>query len=163
MVMGRAVRSTIVGALLTVAALGLTITAAGAQEPIQPNQHFIGLVNGSNVDPVVYTVCPGPASPGRTGPVAGGQTMSVAHVAGGAGSTGPLSQVYAWFDQDSSGSRPNMLKFTEYGVPQAIPTAVRVPCDGTGQVQFNPCPYLAPCVYGFTPDLVKVRFVNIAV
>src|SRR2546425_1228812 len=34
------------------------------------------LVNGSNVEPVVYTVCPGPIWPGRTGPVAGGQTMS---------------------------------------------------------------------------------------
>ena len=162
MTMSRAIRSIVFGALFTVAALGMNITPAGAQEPIQPNQHFIGLVNGSNVDPVVYTVCPGPASPGQSGPVAGGQTMSVAHVANGAGYTGPLSQVYAWFDQDSSGSRPNMLKFTEYGVAQAIPSAVRVPCDGTGQAQFNPCPYLAPCVYGFTPDLVKVRFVNIA-
>ncbi len=163
MAMSRAIRSTVLGALIAVAALGMTITAASAQEAIQPNQHFIGLVNGSNVDPVVSTVCPGPASLGRTGPVAGGQTMSVAHVANGPGYTGPLSQVYAWFDQDSSGPRPNMLKFTEYGVPQAIPTAVRVPCDGTGQAQFSPCPYLAPCVYGFTPDLVKVRFVNIAV
>ena len=89
--------------------------------------------------------------------------MSVAHVANGAGYTGPFSQVYAWFDQDSSSSAPDMLKFTEYGVAQTIPTAVRVPCDGTGQAQFNPCPYLAPCAYGFTPDLVDVRFVNIAV
>ncbi len=162
MTIDRAIRSTLLCALFTVVALGMTITAAGAQEPIHPNQHFIGLVNGSNVDPVVYTVCPGPASPGRTGPVAGGQTMSVAHVANGPGYTGPFSQVYAWFDQDSSGSRPTMLKFTEYGVSQTIPTAVRVPCDGTGDAQFSPCPYLAPCAYGFTPDLVKVRFVNIA-
>src|SRR2546426_9311579 len=115
------------------------------------------LVNGSNVEPVVYTVCPGPIWPGRTGPVAGGQTMSVAHVANGPGYTGPQSQVYAWFDQDSSGTRPNMLKFTEYGAEQTIPTGVRVPCDGTGQAQFNPCPYLAPCVFGSSPGFVKVR------
>ena len=78
MARSRTIRSTVFCALFAVAALGMTITAAGAQEAIQPNQHFIGLVNGSNVTPVVYTVCPGPASPGRTGPVAGGQTMSVA-------------------------------------------------------------------------------------
>jgi hypothetical protein len=157
------IRLTILGALFTLAAVGLNATVASAHEAIQPNQHFIGLVNGSNVAPVVYTVCPGPTWPGRTGPVEGGQTMSVAHVANGPGYTGPLSQVYAWFDQDSSGPRPNMLKFTEYGAEQAIPTGVRVPCDGTGQAQFNPCPYLAPCVYGSAPDLVNVKFVNIAV
>ena len=158
-----AFRSTIVGALITLAVLGGGTTIANAQEPIRSGQHFIGLVNGSNVDPVVYTVCPGPQSPGRTGPVAGGQTMSVAHVANGAGDTGLQSQIYAWFVQDSSGPRPNMLKFTEYGTQQTIPDAVRVPCDGAGQAQFNPCPYLAPCVHGSTPDFVKVKFVNIAV
>jgi hypothetical protein len=150
-------------ALLTVAALGMTITAADAQEPIQPNQHFIGLVNGSNAAPVVvYTVCPGPAA-GQTGPVAGGQTLSVARVASGHGYTGPFSQVYAWFNQDSGGPRPNMVKFTEYGVSQPIPSAVRVPCGGTGQVTFSPCPYLAPCAAGFIQDVVKVEFVDIAV
>ena len=162
MALGRVLRSTVLVALLTVAALGMTITAAGAQQPIQPNQHFIGLVNGSNAAPVVvYTVCPGPAA-GQTGPVAGGQTMSVAHVANGGGYTGPFSQVYSWFDQDSGGSRPNMLKFTEYGVSQTIPSAVRVPCDGTGQATFSSCPYLAPCAAGFIPDVVKVQFVDIA-
>src|SRR5947199_10154017 len=123
MVMGRTVRSTIVGALLIVAALGLTITAADAQEPIQPNQHFIGLVNGSNVAPVVYTVCAGPTWPGRTGPVPGGQTMSVAYVAGGAGSTGPLSPVYAWVPQDAAGLRPNLGKFSEFRGHPARPSA----------------------------------------
>src|ERR1700730_13139991 len=151
------IRLTILGALFTLAAVGLNATVASAHEAIQPNQHFIGLVNGSNVAPVVYTVCPGPTWPGRTGPVEGGQTMSVAHVANGPGYTGPLSQVYAWFDQDSSGPRPNMLKFTEYGAEQAIP------CGGTGLGKVNPCPYLAPCVYGSAPDLVNVKFVNIAV
>ncbi len=157
------VRPTLAVTLVMVAVLAAGTTVAHAHEAIQPNEHFIGLVNGSNVEPVVYTVCPGPTWPGRTGPVAGGQTMSVAHVAAGPGYTGPLSQVYAWFDQDSSGTRPNMLKFTEYGAEQTIPTAVRVPCDGAGQAQFNPCPYLAPCVFGSSPDFVKVRFVNIAV
>ena len=164
MAMSRAIRSSVLVALLTVAALGMAITAAGAQEPIQPNQHFIGLVNGSNAAPVVvYTVCPGPTGPGRTGPVAGGQTMSVAHVASGGGFTGLFSQVYSWFNQDSSSIRSDTLKFTEYGVSQTIPSTVRVPCDGTGQATFSSCPYLAPCAAGFIPDVVTVEFVDIAV
>src|SRR5260370_36283776 len=103
MAMRRAIWSTVLGALIAVAALGMTITAASAQEAIQPNQHFIGLGNGSNVDPVGSTACPGPASPGRTGPVARGQTMSVAHVANWPRYAAALSQVHAWIDHDSSG------------------------------------------------------------
>jgi hypothetical protein len=157
-----AIRPTLVGALLVLALFGGT-TSANGQTPIGPNQHFIGLVNGSNVDGVVvYTVCPGPASLGRIGPVAGGQTMSVAQVKNGDGYTGPLSQVYAWF-APAPGQTPTMRKFTEYGVPQDVPGTVRVPCEGNGQAEFSSCPYLAPCVYGFVPDFVNVKFVNIAV
>jgi hypothetical protein len=141
-------------------------TAARAQTPIGPNQHFLGLVNGSNDDPIVYTVCGGPISPGRTGPVLGGQTMAVAQVAQGGGYTGPFSQVYSWFGPTTptpvAAQLPVTLKFAEYGVPQEIPTSVRVPCDGTGQVEFSSCPHMAPCAYGWVPDIVNVRFVDIA-
>ena len=136
---------------------------AGAQLKIGPDQHFIGLVNGSHDEPVVYTVCPGPAWPGRRGHVAGGQALSVAEVAEGTGYTGPFSQVYAWFAPTKHRSTPRQLKFTTYGKPKAIPTSVRVPCDGTGTVVFSSCPYLAPCAAGWIPDEVAVRFVNIAV
>src|SRR5262249_44919281 len=135
--------------------------AAGAQAPIQPHQHFGGLVNGSHDDPVVYTVCPGPASLDRTGSVAGGQTLAVAKVAKGAGYTGPFSQVYAWFEQDSSAGGPQQVKFTTYGTPLPVPSDVRVPCDGDGQVEFSSCPHLAPCAYGWVPDIVNVPFLNI--
>jgi hypothetical protein len=37
-----------------------------------------------------------------------------------------------------------------------------VPCGGTGQVEFSSCPYLAPCAYGWVPDYVNVRFIDIA-
>ena len=50
---------------------------AGAQQPIGPNQHFAGRVNGTRTSAVVHTVCAGPGGAGRTGPVAGGQTLSV--------------------------------------------------------------------------------------
>ena len=157
--------------ILSAVALGLAVMSsgigigtggAGARQPIGPNQHFVGLVNGSNDDPIVYTVCPGPASLDREGPVAGGQTMAVARMRTGTGYTGPFSQVYAWFAPTKSGSTPRQLKFTTYGRPRDIPTSVRVPCDGDGTAVFSSCPYLAPCAYGWIPDEVAVRFVNIA-
>jgi hypothetical protein len=148
-------------ALLLAVMLGGSATAS-ANAPIQPNQHFLGLVNGSNADPVVYTVCPGPIWPTRTGPVAGGQNLAVAQVAAGGGYTGLFSQVYAWFVQDSA-TPPPQVKFTTYGTEQPIPPAVRVPCDGNGTVEFSSCPYLAPCAFGWVPNLVPVRFVNLAV
>jgi hypothetical protein len=136
--------------------------AASAQQEIGPDQHFIGLVNGSHDHPVVYTVCPGPARSARRGPVAGGQTLSVAEVAAGRGYTGPLTQVYAWLAPVGR-KTPTTLTFTTYGVPQTIPPSVRVPCDGKGRAVFSPCPYLAPCVAGWSPDVVRVTFVDIAV
>jgi hypothetical protein len=136
---------------------------ASAQQPIGPNQHFAGRVNGTRTSAVVHTVCAGPASAGRTGPVAGGQTLAVVRAAQGHGYTGPFSQIYAWFVPPSgTTTAPVQLKFTSYNAPQAIPTSVKVPCDGTGKVEFSSCPYLAPCAYGWVPDYVAVRFVNIA-
>ena len=160
--MRRVVRLVFVGLLVltSVSVGGASPVAASA--PIKPNQHFSGLVNGSKNKPVVYTVCAGPMSEGRTGPVAGGQTMSVARSAKGDGYTGPFRQVYAWFVQDTSGTPPQTLTFTRYGVPQPIPPKVQVPCDGPGQADFSSCPYLAPCAAGFVPDIVDVLFVNIA-
>jgi hypothetical protein len=162
-----AIRRTFVCLTLALALFGMGAGAATAQMAIGPNQHFIGLVNGSNNDPVVYTVCPGPTGPGRTGPVASGQTLSVAEVAKGAGYTGPFSQIYAWFVPAPTSpppvAAPIQLKFTTYGISKRIPTSVRVPCGGAGQVEFSSCPYLAPCAYGWVPDIVNVRFVDIAV
>jgi hypothetical protein len=160
--MPRILSALAVGLVMTSSVIGVGPTTAGAHQPIGPDQHFVGLVNGGNDDAVVYTVCPGPSSPGRTGPVAGGQTMSVAEVAAGAGYTGPFSQVYAWFAPTRSGSAPRQLRFTTYGRTKSIPTSVRVPCDGEGTVVFSSCPYLAPCAAGWVPDNVDVRFENIA-
>ena len=140
--------------------------AAFAAGPIGPGQHFLGIVNGATPNPsdvpVVYTVCAGPVSTSRTGPIAGGQTLAVVRTAGGGGYTGPFSHVYAWFVEDSSPRGPQQVTFVTYGTKAAVPAEVRVPCDGTGQVNFSPCPHLAPCAAGWRPLLVKVRFENIA-
>jgi hypothetical protein len=149
----------LVALLVSVGALG---SAAGAQTRIGPDQHFIGLVNGSNDNPVVYTICAGPSWPGRTGPVAGRQSMSVAEVAGGAGYTGLFNRIYAWFDPADPTAAPTQLRFRRYGTPRSIPTSIRVPCDGTGRVTFSSCPFGAPCAAGWVPDHVDVQFVNIA-
>jgi hypothetical protein len=145
-----------------VASVALLGSAAEAQTPIGPGEHFIGLVNGSNDLPVVHTVCPGPWWPGRTGPVAGGQSMSVARVADGAGYTGLFNRIYAWFDPADPTTVPTQIKFRRYGTPRSIPTSIRVPCDGTGKVTFSSCPFGAPCAAGWVPDHVDVQFVNIA-
>jgi hypothetical protein len=133
-----------------------------AAQPIRPREHFAGIVNGARHDAIVYTVCPGPESLGRMGPVASGQTMSVARVARNHGFTGLFSQVYAWFVPSTTPSRPTQLKFTSYRTPQQIPTSVQVPCGGSGRVEFSSCPYLAPCAAGWVPTYVKVTFENIA-
>ena len=163
--MRAALRLGLVGLLAAFSFLGMTAAPATAQTPIGPNQHFLGLVNGSDHHPIIYTVCPGPIRPGRTGPVRGGQTLSVADFAKGTGDTGLFSSIYASFVPGSTTPRPPILNFTEYGKLQQIPTVKKwwVPCDGTAQIEFSSCPYLAPCAFGWVPDFVDVTFENIAV
>ena len=154
------------GLVAAVLATSLSAASAAAGTPIKAHQHFVGVVNGRTASTTavpVYTVCAGPIWPGRTGPVAGGQTLAVTRVKKGGGYTGPFSQIYAWFVQDSSSGGPQQVRFTSYGTAMAIPAGVQVPCDGDGQVEFSPCKYLAPCAAGWTPTTVPVRYENIAV
>jgi hypothetical protein len=85
---------------LEVAVLGTSAAAGPVTQPIGPNQHFLGLVNGKNTGAVVYTVCGGPISFGRTGLPAGGQYLSVAQVALGGGYTASANIVFAQFSSD---------------------------------------------------------------
>jgi hypothetical protein len=149
---------------MAIATLAVAGVPAGAKQPIGANQSFSGLVDGTRTSAVVYTVCAGPAWEGRTGAVAGGQTLAVVRARKGHGNTGPFTQIYAWFvPQSGAATAPTQLKFTSYRARQTIPTSVQVPCDGTGQVEFSACPYLAPCASGWIPDYVSVQFTNIAV
>lgn len=162
--MSKGFRSLTISVVAVLALFGVQAGVAAAGSPIRPDQHFAGLVNGTNRNVVVDTVCAGPIWPGRMGPVAGGQTMAVTQVNLGHGYTGPFSQVYSRFlpAPTTSTTTPTQLKFTTYDTPQQIPAGVEVPCDGKGRVEFSPCPYLAPCAAGFVPDYVEVTFVNIA-
>jgi hypothetical protein len=157
------IRSAAVAAAV-IACVGAGGGVAFAQTPIKPKQHFVGIVNGQEGSAVVYTVCPGPVTRHRFGPLKGGQTMAVAQTAHGPGYTGSFSEVSSWFQPLPAGAaRPVTLTITQYGVAQSIPASVRVPCDGTGQVVFSSCPYRAPCPPGWVPDTVRVKFENIAV
>lgn len=147
----------VVGALVVLAPAGVSSAKAG---PIGPNQHFIGLVNGKHTGAVIYTVCPGPLSPGRMGPPAGDQSVAAARVRHGGGDTGSAGQsVYAFIP----GSPPAITQLSNYRTPGAIPTSAQVPCQGPGTVYFSSCPLPQPCGIGAKTDDVKVTFEDIAV
>jgi hypothetical protein len=157
----RVARSLIAGGLLMTALVIGGGVAAAFGSRVAPHQHFTGFVNGKNTAAVIRTVCPGPA--GGTGRVSSGQTVSVRLNRGGAGYTGPFSQIYAWVvPPTGSTSRPEQVTFRSYGT-LALPTTIQVPCQGRGQVEFSSCPYLAPCAYGWVPTYVDVAFENPAV
>lgn len=140
----------------------LCTPSVSASTAIGPHQHFVGRVNGQPSTAVVRTVCGGPETPGRLGAIAGRQTLSVVRDVSGSGYTGFFSQVYAWFVPNASFNGHHAATITAYRTRVAIPTSVRVPCSGTGRVQFSSCPYLAPCAAGWVSTYVRVRFVNIA-
>jgi hypothetical protein len=148
--------------LVAAAALCVGVAATAAGTLIGPQQHFVGFVNGHTGKAVVYTVCPGPASDGETGQVETGQTFEVARAKTKGGDTGVFGRILAWFVPQPGGARPVQVGFTRYRSPKPIPSTVRVPCGGTGRVEFSSCPYLAPCAAGWIPTYVAVRFENIA-
>ena len=158
----RSIAGSVMLAFAVIALMGAGGEAAAAQTPIAPQQHFVGGVNGKQSSAVVDTVCPGPATKHRTGPVKKGQTMAVARAAKGRGDTGLFRHIYGWFQPAPAGTKPVALTFTQYAEPQGIPSSVRVPCSGKGEAVFSSCPYLAPCAPGFIPDTLKVTFKNVA-
>ncbi len=150
--------------ITVVAAVALVVLApssmAGASGGrIGPNQHFIGLVNGKHTGAIIYTVCPGPMSPGRLGPPAGNQTVEVQRVSAGGGDTGSSGKfVYGYIP----GGPPAITQLNRYDTPGAISTSARIPCQGNGVVYFSSCPLPQPCGAGAKTDDVAVRFENIA-
>ena len=135
-------------------------SASATNQRIKPNQHYIGLVNDTHTNAVIYVICPGPADGTRTGPPAGNQTVSVKRVASGGGYTGSLAHgIWAQFNKDSS----NVVGFSTYRTPQQIPPSLQLPCSGTGTVTFTTCFGTLPCAADAKDDVVPVTFVNLAV
>lgn len=134
--------------------LWLTAGTAWAQQPIGPNEPFGGVVNGNTEHAQVFVVCPGPISQGRTGPPAGNQSLMVVFGKLG-GFTGSATRIVAAFQEDPSVP----VTFTEYGVPQPVPSTLQLPCGGSGAVSFRP---ISSSTTGVV-DVVPVDYVNIAV
>jgi hypothetical protein len=146
------------GALVVAAVvLALTAASAAAQTPIGPNQQFAGAVNGNTTNAKVIMICPGPASPGQTGHPEAGQGVEVVENSG-TGFTGAVAnRIVATLGPASSTNLT--FVFTEYGVPQDIPTTAVLPCSGTGVATFAPQPTSSTA----RNATVKLQFVNIAV
>jgi hypothetical protein len=136
------------------AALALTIGSASAQVPVGPNQSFSGVVNGSTANATVYVVCPGPTHPGQLGrPFADKWQV----ILGGRGFTGSAgNRIVATISPPATAASST---FTAYGVPQAFPATLLLPCSGTGTAVFTPTPTSSTA----RAAIVTVRFVNIAV
>ena len=82
--------------------------------------------------------CFGPGRPGQIGHPLPGQTVMVRQVPGttaGVGFTGSAARSIVAFFSPSASADPTAV-FTSYGVAQEIPTAILLPCSGTGEVIF---------------------------
>jgi hypothetical protein len=124
---------------------------------VRPGQSFVGLVNGGGKNATVTVACPGPAGGDRHGPPVSGQTLAVAPspALSGPGFTGATAtRVVAVFPADPTAQ----VAFHHYNHPKPIPSALRLPCDGSGVVRFVPRPRRD----GDHVDRVAVQFVNIA-
>ena len=146
--------------LALMGALTMSLPAPASGTTIGPKQHFAGLVNGKRTNVVIRVVCPGPAGGRRTGPPAGGQSVSIERVRSGRGYTGSSAhEIWVKFGADSR----HVVGFTSYGVRKTIPRALQLPCRGTGKVTFTTCFGTQPCSATAQDDHVRVTYENIAV
>ena len=167
------VRRILVGVSIFVAATSLVVVSAGAAVPPQgkvgPHQVFGGLVNGKNGVPapaVIRMACFGPVRPGQTGHPMAGQTVEVFRpeaIVGHFGNTGAhATSIVAFFGPPPPTSAPptpsaSTVTFYRYGVVKPIPTALVLPCGGTGTVSFVPLPQSPPTSRDAT---VRVSYVG---
>jgi len=141
-------------------ALTMSLPAPAGGTTIGPKQHFAGLVNGKRANAVIRVVCPGPAGGRRTGPPAGGQSVTIDPVRSGGRYTGSSAhEIWVEFGAD----KRHVVGFTSYGVRKTIPRALQLPCGGTGRVTFTTCFGTQPCSATARDDHVRVTYENIAV
>jgi hypothetical protein len=145
-----------VAAFVAVGFLGMPAAATGLV--IGPNEHYFGFVNGKHVRAFIHVACRGPVG-SLTGPPTAAQSVSVQHLRSDGADTGTVAhEIWAEFTND----RLHAVGFTRYGPSKPIPTALRLPCQGTGTVRFTTCFGAQPCSTSSRDDVVKVTFVNIA-
>jgi len=156
-------RRIVIAAAAIAASAGLlgasAAAAAPSKAPIQPNQYFNGLVNGKSKDATILMACPGPVG-GLGHPVAGQYVSVEGPLSSGEGFTGKAKSIDATLEFNSPSSTPiHLATFRYYHEPGPISTELKLPCEGSGAVVFNP-------VLGgekARATKVSVTFVNIAV
>lgn len=149
----------VLGSLVAaIAGLALTAGSAAAQTLVGPNQQFAGAVNGNTTDANIIMICPGPSFPGQMGHPEAGQGVQVIENTGNGFTGSAANRIVATIPFTSSAT-PLTFTFTEYGVPQDIPTTALLPCSGTATATFTPLPTSSTA----RSAKVTVHFVNIAV
>jgi hypothetical protein len=146
-----------IGIILTGLLGGAASGAPPAPSPVQPNQSFIGLVNGHTGSAVIEVLCPGPLHLNQTGNPLTGQTLAVASpstsdaLVGDTGARG--HSIVALFTPTSTVGAQIRWTFTDYG-SQPIPASLQLPCNGTSTLLFSPRPRSMTS----TPTKVAITF-----
>jgi len=152
--------------IATVALPGAAQAASPNLGPaVGPNQYFTGTVtgvasSGSASSDVIGVLCAGPEATGSPLP---GQTveveLAVAPITPTFGFTGSAAKSIEAELVWSTANPPIVVispidDFTEYSTPLAIPTNIKVPCSGPGEVDFVPQPGSSTAV----PYVVHITF-----
>ncbi len=160
-----------VGVVVAGAATVGDTAAAPPTIRVGPDQYFAGLVNnntGQYQPAVIRMACFGPIVPGEKGHPMAGQTLEVRYLghsttpsAADIGFTGPYgSEIGAFFGPPPptpmAAAPSGPVIFRHYGVHQALPTSVLLPCFGSGVVPFIPIPVMG----GSHEAVVPVRYVG---
>ncbi len=127
-------------------------TSTAGAPVIGPQQTFAGRVNGSDgeLEPVLIKIAHfGPARSGQVAHPLPGQIIEVVGpgvTTGRFGDTGSAATSILVVlgspppDASVTTAAVRPVRFTSYGVRLALPTAVLLPCSGTGLVTFIPIP-----------------------
>jgi hypothetical protein len=138
-------------ASLVLAAAAPAAAASADSGPIQPGQYFQGVFNGhTQTQPYLAfeTSCVGPVYQGETGhPLAGQYTEVIPAISAAAsdlGFTGSAGDgVVVSLNWVSATGTPNAVvigAFNDYGVQEAVPATITVPCYGSAKLVFAPVP-----------------------
>jgi hypothetical protein len=150
-----------IGAVLGPAILIGSVTAfpsvlpAAAAGTVGPHQYFTGVVNGhdgNTTTPItIRMACPTPLTQGETGHPLPGQTLAVHQefppaAAGGLGQTGSDTEIgfFTALPPTTPAAGTTTPVFKRYDVSKPLPTALTLPCTGTGTVYFVPIPVVPP-------------------
>ncbi len=155
------VYGTLAAVLLLGAAAVAPAAAATDPGPIGPGQYFTGQVNGVSEKAVIQVVCAGPVSGTSTGHPVAKQTVDVVAAPSSSsadiGYTGDAADhVLVDFGNTTTSTA---LTLQSYEAKAEIPTALNLPCSGTGKVAFVP----APTSNTARSSTIVVTYENIAV